>query len=98
MPRVLSHPFRLLANGQPATVEADTVEADRELLAVLATTRPGERRFLPGFGTPDPTFEGFEPSAFSAAKAEFGPPVDLVGFVIEPTDEGTQLVSIEFAD
>ena len=77
---LLSHPFRLEANGSVATVEDGTEEAAAEGIAILVLTRRGERELVPGFGMTDPTFDVL-------SLAEYGPPVTVTDVAITyPTD------------
>jgi len=95
--QVLRHPFALGLNGAVATIEDDSEAGEAQQLAVLCLTRTGERPVQPAYGVPDPTFAGFSRSAFIAAAARFGPPVRIAAVDVEPVDDTTQSVRIEFA-
>lgn len=97
MARRLSFPFRLLPNGRAATVEQGSVDGDRESIAQLILTRPGERPLRPGFGMTDPTFAGFEPTELTALVAMYGPTVDIVDVLVSAADDVSQNVDITFA-
>lgn len=92
----LSFPLRLLPNGEIATVEQRSADGDREAIVQLVLTRLGERPLNPGFGMPDPTFGGFEPTALAAALAIFGPPVRLTSVEVSPDGQLAQRVHVEF--
>jgi hypothetical protein len=94
--RIVSHPFRLAANGSIATVEQDSEGGDAEQLAVLALTKLGERAVVPAFGITDPTFEGFAVSEFVAGVAAFGPPVRLADVAVSAVDDSTERVEVHF--
>lgn len=96
MARILSHPFRLLANGAAATVEQDTAEANAEQLAVLVLTRIGERQLVPGFGLSDPTFAALSPTQLHAAVAEYGPPVVIRQVDAAAVNDSTTALTIGF--
>lgn len=91
----ISFPFRLLPNGDVATVEQNSDEGDQEGVAQLILTRVGERPLEPGFGLPDPTFHGFEITELAAALAIYGPPVTPVAVTSTSTSPNVQLVDIE---
>jgi hypothetical protein len=93
---ILSHPFRLTSEGRVALVEQSSPAADGEQIAVLVLTRTGERRLVPGFGLPDPTFAGFDRSALVAGIALWGPPVQLDRVDVEFADEHTQTVEVRY--
>lgn len=93
---IISHPFRLARDGSIATVDQTSDAGLAEQIAVLALTRPGERPLVPGFGLPDPTFEGFEPSALAAAVALWGPDVLLDQVTVVQRDDSTQQVEVSF--
>lgn len=94
--RLLSIPFRLQPNGSVATVEQDTPEAAAEQIGALVLTRAGERPLQPGFGIPDPAFDGVEPVAVAAGVAEYGPPVDVVGVDVEALGDAEAIVRVRF--
>ena len=70
---LLSHPFRLKANGAVATVEDGTVRADAEGLAVLALTVRGERDGMPTYGVPDPVFDALSVADLNVGLTDHGP-------------------------
>lgn len=94
---LLSHPFRLRPNGEVATVEQGSDEANAEQLAVLVLTRIGERELAGGFGITDPTFAGLAPSEVAAGVAAFGPDIDIDTIEVEPVDDATLNVAIRFS-
>lgn len=96
MGQALSFPFRLLPNGQAATVEQNSDEGDREGIVQLALTRIGERQLVPGFGLPDPNFSGFEVTELAAGLAIFGPPVTPTAIDVALEAGDVQRVHLEF--
>lgn len=96
MPRILSHPFRVLTNGQVATVEQDTEAADAEQIAALALTVRGERELVPAFGLTDPTLNGIVAAELVAGIGRFGPPVRIESVTTTTVDELTELVEVRF--
>lgn len=60
MTKHLRMPLALGPTGRLATVQADGVEDVAQSLALLASTRVGERLSVPGYGTPQLLF-GQEP-------------------------------------
>lgn len=93
---ILSHPFRLDAAGRVVTVDQGSDEANAEQLAVLLLTRPGSRPLAPSFGIPDPTFEGVDAGAITAAVGAFGPDVEIRDVTAQDGRPGEQHVLIEF--
>lgn len=62
-----------VAGGALRTLEQDSLREIGQSVALLLATRPGERRSVPDYGTPDPLFDGFNPAAAVAAIAEWEP-------------------------
>lgn len=93
---LISHPFRLAANGRVATVEQDTDAARAEQIAVLLLTRTGERPLSPAFGVTDMVGQGLNESELAAGLAMFGPDVTLADVEIETVGQDTQRVTVTF--
>jgi hypothetical protein len=66
-------PFAIGDTGSAATVEQGTVAEITQCVAMLLGTRPGTRLMVPGFGLPDPTFAGVNPTAVRALAAKYEP-------------------------
>lgn len=96
MARILSHPFRIAANGAVAAVEQDSEQADREQIAMLILTKRGERPLAPGFGITDPTFDRVSASEVTAGVALYGPPVNVTEVLTTITAADEQLVEVRF--
>lgn len=95
--RLLSHPFRLNADGSAATVLDNTDEALVEGIAVLALTRRGERPYAPTFGTSDPTFDAdMDLADLNVALALHGPAVTVTGVEVSHATDTAARVVIEF--
>jgi phage baseplate assembly protein W len=58
MPLRLSLPLQVAADGALAAVEQDTPAEVAQSVALLLSTRPGERRSVPDYGSDDPMFSG----------------------------------------
>ncbi len=96
MARVLAHPFRLV--GQQADVVEEGSDAGlAQMVAVLATTRRGEREMVPAFGISDPTFDTINAAELNAALAMFGPPVQIDDVATGAVDDTTMEAVITFA-
>ena len=93
---LISHPFRLEANGAVATVEDGTEEAAAEGIAVLVLTRRGERDLVPGFGMTDPTFDELSVAELNVGLAEYGPDVIVTDVAITYPDDRTERVELAF--
>lgn len=95
--QLLSHPFRLLPNGDVATIDEDSDEANAEQIAILLLTRIGERELVGGFGTSDPAFAGVDPSEIASGIAAYGPPVSLDDVEVVAVDDATIDVTVRFS-
>lgn len=91
-----AHPFRVLPNGEFATVPADSDLAYAEELAVLALTRREERPLVPDYGTADPVGDGYDEADVIAQAELYGPPVRVLSVIAEPTSMTTEDVTIVF--
>lgn len=96
---VLSFPFRFPPAGGPAvTVDDSTEDFIAEQIAILATTRPGERQLVPDFGMPDPAFTGgFDQAMLEAALTEWGTPAQITSVSSVPRDDMVSDVTVGFA-
>ncbi len=74
---LLSHPFRLAGDGSVATVTDGSDDADAEAVAVLASTKRGERELAPDFGVTDPVFHELSLAELNAGLARFGPELEV---------------------
>lgn len=97
MARILSYPFRLQTNGEAATVEQGSDEANAEQLAVLVLTRIGERALVPSYGVEDPAFGALTLGDVVAGVAMFGPDVQIESVETSYPTETAQEVDIAFA-
>lgn len=96
---VLSHPFRLSPTGEVATVLDGSEQANAEALAVLVSTRIGERVLVPGFGITDPVFGGLDPAEVNAGLATYGPPdVTVTAIAVDYPNDTAAAIRIEFED
>lgn len=77
MATILSFPFRLAVDGTVAVVAQGSDRADAEQIGVLLSTIQGERDLQPGFGIPDPAFNGIQPGVVAAQVAMWGPRVKV---------------------
>lgn len=57
MPSCLALPIAVTRQGL-ASVEQDTPEEVAQSVNLLLNTQPGDRRFIPEYGLPDPVFSG----------------------------------------
>lgn len=95
--QILAHPFRLVA-GRIATVDAGTDEAITQGIAVLVTTRRGERTMVPAFGITDPAFRGIDVAEINAGLAMFGPPVSVTAVDARQADATSLLLTLSWQD
>lgn len=96
---LISHPFRVGADGVVATVVADTEDAHVEAVAILASTRKGERDLVPDFGLSDPAFDAVDVAELNLGLADFGPDVTVVAATVSARDAvETVDLSLDWAD
>lgn len=93
---LLSHPFRLEANGSVATVVDGTDEAAAEAIAVLCLTRKGERDLVPDYGVTDPVFDELSLAEVNVGLLDFGPPVIVTDVVVTYPNDRTERVELAF--
>jgi|SRR5579875_905821 len=96
MAQILSVPFRLAANGTVATVTEGTDQANAEQLSVIVRTIQGEREMQPGFGLPDPAFNGISLGDLTAQVALWGPAVTVNSATPSDDDMTTQTLTVDF--
>lgn len=96
MPRLISFPFRLDANGAVATVDQGSDAEIEQQIAVAMMTKPGERITVPTYGVNDPTFNGFLLSALIRQVTDFGPHVTIRKVSVDRLDEGREQVVVEW--
>lgn len=88
---VLSLPLQVAADGGMLTVPADSPQAIAQSTALLLDTRPGERRAIRAYGSPDPRFSGLDVAAAQAAVATWEPRADpLQVTVVDDHADGTR--------
>ena len=90
---IIAHPFRLVA-GRVASVIAGSDEAISQQIAVLATTKRGERQLVPAFGISDPAFSEVDVAEVNAGLALFGPAVRVTGTNTRLVDLNTVAVTL----
>lgn len=95
---LLSHPFRLEANGNVATVLDGSDEAHAEAVAVLILTRKGERDLVPEFGVTDPVYDEVSLAELNVGLADFGPAVTVTGARITYPSDRTERVELVFEE
>ena len=90
---IIAHPFRLVA-GRVASLRAGSDEAISQQIAVLATTRRGERQLVPAFGITDPAFGAVDAAEVNAGLALFGPAVRVTGTDMRMVDATTVAMTL----
>ena len=93
---LLSHPFRLEANGAVATVEDGTDEANAEGIAILCLTRKGERDLVPDYGVTDPVFNELNLAEVNVGLTDFGPDVVVTNVTVTYPNDRTERVELAF--
>lgn len=96
MAQLLSLPFRVSPAGQAVRVEQGDDEYYRQQVAAILLTIQGERPLNEDLGMPDMAFSGFQQSTFRAQVEEQLPEVEDIEVSIEPLDDRTERVNIEF--
>jgi phage baseplate assembly protein W len=92
---ILAHPFRVVGNAV-VTVDPASDDGQAQLLAVLLTTRKGERQLQPAFGVPDPVFSTYDVSAVNAGLAMFGPDVQVTDIEVTQQSETVEAVQVNY--
>lgn len=90
---MIAHPFRLVGSTV-ATVEQASDAGLIQSVAVLATTRRGERPLVPSFGITDPAFHSVSQAEINAGLALFGPDVTVEQVHTEPLGGGRTAVDL----
>lgn len=67
MPLRLSLPLRVASDGALVALEQDSPAEVAQSVALLLSTRPGERRSVPDYGSDDPLFAGVSAEDVAAA-------------------------------
>jgi hypothetical protein len=93
---LISHPFRLAANGAVATVEDGTDEAAAEAVAVVALTIKGERDLVPDFGVTDPSFDVLSVAEVNGTLDDFAYAATVTDATVEPLPAGLERVALTF--
>ena len=96
MANLLSHPFRLLPNGQIATRDENTDEYLAERLALILSIAPGERQTVPLFGIDDVAFDRLVQSALQVQVELFGIPVTISGVRADVKSDGETVYYVDF--
>lgn len=94
--RYITWPFTVGPNGRVVTADEAADGLIEARLACLLSTRPGEHPLAPGFGTPDPTFDGYDAADIRAGVAQFGPAVDIVDVAVDWINDGRQDVTVQW--
>lgn len=94
--RLLSHPFRLGADGAVVTVEQGSDQAVAQEIGALIATIRGERQAVPAFGISDPVFSSVDLAEVTAGLALFGPLVDVTGLDVTYPDSTTERVVVSW--
>lgn len=97
MPRLISFPFRLDANGAVATVDQGSDAEIEEQIALAMLTRPGERITVPTYGVNDPAFNGFLLSHLIRQVTDFGPRVTIENVSVNKLEEGKEQVVVKWS-
>lgn len=93
--RLMSHPLRLDADGQIVTIVDGSKQHAAELTTVVLSTGIGERSLAPEYGISDPTGVGeVSTEVLAGAVSRCEPELIVTGIEINPTDSGTNKVSI----
>lgn len=98
MARILAHPFRLTPAGVVVTHDDSSDEADAQAIAVLISTRIGERPLAPDYGVDDPVGGRLEIAEVAAGLAAYGPPLTITDVTIEPVDDRTEDITVYYTD
>lgn len=96
MADVLAHPFRL-AGTAIAVVDDATDDGVAQEIAVLVSTRAGERPLVPDYGLGSAEFDGIDVTQVNAGLAAYGPPgVTVTDLEVAWTGPAEQAVTLTF--
>lgn len=91
----LSHPFRLDAAGQAATVIEGSPRHAAELAGHVLACIAGERPLAPDYGMPDPTGVGMNAASVAAIVGACEPELEVTGVTITDRNDGSQTVAVD---
>lgn len=93
----LALPFRLANDGTAAVVAQDSLDEITQCVQVLLATPLGSREITPGYGIPDPTFQGADPAVITNAVAVWEPRA-AVTVTPNPLQPGSVTVTVAQVD
>lgn len=93
---VLAHPFRL-SGAAVAVVDDGSEQGVAQLVAMLLSTRKGERPLRPGYGITDPVFSRMDLAEINAGLTMFGPAVEVVAIDVQQVDASNEQVTVRYA-
>lgn len=96
MVQLISFPPRLSPQGDFVTRADGDPNLYAEELAVIISTRPGERELVPLFGLSDPAFDAVDADELSSQVGLFGPPVAILSLVTVVTGPGSVDCTVSF--
>lgn len=96
MASLLAHPFELGANGSFVVRDEATDEYIAERLALILSTRPGERPAVPLFGMDDPAFHELSLPELQVQCELFLIPVEIIDVTTRIVSDGDIEFSVEF--
>lgn len=91
----LSHPFRLGADGRPATITQGTPRHAAEQAAHILACRPGERGLAPEWGLPDPVGQDLDEDLIAATITACEPDLDCRAVTIDGNPDGTVRIRVD---
>jgi hypothetical protein len=96
MALVFAHPFSIVG-GHIATVESESDQGQAQEIAVLCSTRRGERALVPDYGISDPVGVGVDLAEINAGLTVYGPAgLQVVDSDITYPDDHTQVATLSF--
>lgn len=94
MSTTLSHPFRLDANGQVATVPEGSPRHAAELAGHVLACIVGERPLAPDYGMPDPSGIGMDSATVAAIVSTCEPELEVTGVTVTDDNAGGSTISV----
>lgn len=94
--QIIAHPFQVIGNAV-ATVDDSSEDGTLQQVAVLVTTRKGERPMRPAYGITDPVFSSYDMAEVNAGLAMYLPGVRVRAVNVSAVNDVTERVELDVA-
>lgn len=98
MAALILHPFTLRVDGSVACAEQDSDAYIGSQIAVIVSTRMGERDMCPTFGVADPVFADLSEADIQTCLDAFGPDdIDVVSVTAVTTGDAVEVFTVDWS-